>query len=327
MTRLVLLECWFGPFPAWFDFYLKSCELNHDVNWVVFTDQAPPPRQPANVRFVALKKNALEEQASTALGVPIKLASGFKVCDLRPTFGLLFRDHVKDYDFWGYNDSDLFWGRIRTFLTPELFDRYDVLSACRTSICGQFTLFKNNDRMRRVFEYIPDYLKLLEDPAPAYADEVRLDEALLKTDLRIYRRQLQVHDVGSDEWEQKARALELKEKGHLDDWFWEGGACRWETGRLIHIASGKETMFFHFKHWKGIWKRERLVPPLGYRDNLFHGFDITEQGIHPLYKNSAAIIGPATVGISTLPYRTRTLFMKTRERAAQGLRGVKRRLF
>lgn len=66
-------------------------------------------------------------------------------------------------------------------------------------------------------------------------------------------RQLQIHDLGSDEWRHRAEKLERDETGTLDGLFWEGGDSFWQAGRLLHAASGKEAMFFHFHHWKHQW--------------------------------------------------------------------------
>jgi len=67
-----------------------------------------------------------------ASGWPRRLASK-KLCDTRPLWGLLFREELRDYSWWGYGDVDgLFGGGVRRLFSPTLLSRYDVLSGyCR----------------------------------------------------------------------------------------------------------------------------------------------------------------------------------------------------
>lgn len=328
--KIALIECWFGPYPPWHDLYLRTCERNADVSWIVFSDQPIPRRVPSNVIFLTLTKNELAARASRALGVPIDLPTCIKVCELRPMFGLLFSDVLTGFTHWGYNDSDVFWGRIRHFVTDEILIKYDIITSCRTSICGQFTLFRNEGVMKEIFRLIPSYSSGFQTASLTYMDETGLDDAVKSTSLKVLRRQLQIHDVGSKIWEDKARELELNEKGHLDDWFWEGGACRWQNGVITHIGSGSESMFFHFKSWKTEWRRRGHQCGMIFSKEAMSGFEIREDGIHPIYIRKARVRGT----LFKIRYRWPTrLFMLlatgklfTRKKAA-GVKRLVRKLF
>lgn len=293
MKKICLIEVWFGPFPPWHDFYLKTCELNPRVDWLIFHDAPRPARAPTNIRFVPLTKSELERRASVVLGDEILLPSGFKVCDLRPAFGAVFSDWLSGFDFWGYNDSDLFWGDITRFVTDQVLDCYDVVTSCRASVVGQFTLFRNTGVTRFFHQLIPNYTQIVKQPGPGYLDEGSVDTTAVSNHLRIYRRQLQVHDLNAPEWEAKARAMELAEAGNLNDWFWEEGPCHWDNGRLVHCRTGREAMFVHFKTWKSRWRANASVPRgLPFSDRLLVGFSISEKGLHPRFKPAMLPLAP-----------------------------------
>ncbi len=290
MPSIALVECWFGPFPVWHDFYLKSCEQNPDINFIIVYDGGDPSRRPKNVRWIKLSKPALEARAKKILGTEIRLANGFKVTDLRPAFGAIFRDELKDFEFWGYNDSDMFWGQILQFLPRTVLDNYDVITGCRTSVVGQFTLFRNSGITQDVYQLLPEFSATINRPEPAHLDEDILDSVCAQAKLKIYRRQLQVHDAGSMEWEKRARTLHTNEGCDPAEWFWEEGECVWLDGKLTHAKTGRDVMFVHFKSWKRDWNKMFLVPRLIYWDNQLRGFRISERGIDIIPRKSAALV-------------------------------------
>lgn len=54
--------------------------------------------------------------------------SYYKVIDLKPMFGVLFKHHLRHFKFWGHCDNDLIFGDLRKFLYPKLLEANDVLS-------------------------------------------------------------------------------------------------------------------------------------------------------------------------------------------------------
>jgi len=323
-TSIALVECWFGPFPAWHDLYLRTCAANPTVQWVIFHDAPAPKRRSENVRFVHLTKEDFVCRISRVLNRPFVLTSGHKACDFKPAFGAIFADFLADFSFWGYNDSDLFWGDIRHFITEELLANHDIITGCRTSIVGQFTLFRNAGVTREVHTLIDDYENKIITSKTEHLDEGELDHAVSVKGLRICRRQLQVHDENAPEWEQMARQLEMEERGNLDEWFWEGGPCLWKEGHLTHIATGKETMFFHFRTWKYHWRENGLLHRLVYRDAFLDGFTITRQGMRLRFKPQWFLLEACSRGLHGI---RRGVFYcgRAMERVKRIPRGIMRR--
>ena len=85
------------------------------------------------------------------MGFEIVVESGYKLCDFKPALGYIFSDYIKKYDFWGYCDIDIIFGNIRAFMTDDLLNEYDVISARHDYLTGCFALYKNNQDMCELF--------------------------------------------------------------------------------------------------------------------------------------------------------------------------------
>ena len=56
--------------------------------------------------------------------------------------------------FYGWCDTDLLFGDIRSVYTDEILARYDVLSTHADRISGHFALFRNTRRNRTMYRRI-----------------------------------------------------------------------------------------------------------------------------------------------------------------------------
>ena len=325
MKSIALVEVWFGPFPKWYNLYLLSCGMNQTIDFFVFCDGKIPKHYPKNVHFVRLTEQELKEKVLAKFGVEFKRPN---IGDLRPAMGSLFEDYLKDFDFWGYNDSDLIWGDIRHFITEDLLGNYDIITSCRASIVGQFTIFRNKSLTKYIHRIIPHFEQRICSGKPGYTEENLLNQMVEVFRYRVYRKQLQVHDEeNSTEWMEWALKLELTEKGNLDDWFWEKGPCEWEGGHLCHSATRAEVMFFHFKNWKFWWRDHDLLPfKLVYWKRIHDGFIVTKDGIKMIYKPGWKVAGGFVEFVIKVCGRLKFLSKKMRGECTRIYRGIKRRL-
>jgi hypothetical protein len=63
-------------------------------------------------------------------GTPLprfQAAGGYKVVDVKPLFGFLFREYIQDYEFWAHVDNDLVFGNIAGLMNP-MMDEFDVIT-------------------------------------------------------------------------------------------------------------------------------------------------------------------------------------------------------
>lgn len=97
-----------------------------------------------------------------------------KFCDLKPAYADIFRDEVELYDYWGFCDMDIIWGDIRSYMTDDILNNYDIISSRKNAISGHFNLFRNTPQINQLYKKLPDYKKLFEVPEFKWTDEVVL---------------------------------------------------------------------------------------------------------------------------------------------------------
>lgn len=153
MKRIVLILPYFGKFREDFPFWLKSVEHNSTIDFFIFTDQLIE-NVPCNVTVYQTSLHEIEGLARKYVDEKCIIPTGYKLCDYKPAYGEIFKDYLKDYDFWGHCDCDLIFGDIRHFITDSILDNNDrILSR------GHLTLYRNtpevNAYYRRIVE--PSY--------------------------------------------------------------------------------------------------------------------------------------------------------------------------
>lgn len=138
MKRIAFIIPYYGKFNNYFNLWLESCRANSTVDWYVITDNHDVYNFPSNVHKVMMGLDEVRHRFNVALNMNIALTRPYKFCDLKPSFGYIFPEIIKEYDFWGWCDVDLIWGNIRSFLTEEVLENYDMISRW-----GHCTLIKN----------------------------------------------------------------------------------------------------------------------------------------------------------------------------------------
>jgi hypothetical protein len=102
------------------------------------------------------------------------LTTPYKLCDIRPAYGLIFEDFIKEFEFWGWGDIDLIFGSVKEFDLNYLFGKYDVISFRKRWLSGSFCLIKNNDILNRLFLTSKDIRKIFSSPVYLGFDEISL---------------------------------------------------------------------------------------------------------------------------------------------------------
>src|SRR5690242_17250860 len=110
---IVLLIAYFGQWPPWINFFIESCRANRDIDWVIFTDAGKPENTADNVRIIDIPFDDYQKLVSRSLRINFNPADSYKICDVRPAFGILHYDIVRGYDWFGFGDVDVIYGRIR----------------------------------------------------------------------------------------------------------------------------------------------------------------------------------------------------------------------
>lgn len=146
MKKCVIILPYFGHFNNYFDIFLKSCEYNPQFDWLIFTDETKQYCYPDNVHVYPFTLHEVKKLAQSKIDQDVKLDFPYKLCDYKPTYGLLFEEYIQNYEYWGHCDCDLIFGNLKDMLTPLLDADYDKIFAA-----GHLTLYKNTAENNRRF--------------------------------------------------------------------------------------------------------------------------------------------------------------------------------
>ena len=155
MKSSIIFYCpYFGTIEkTQFSLWLKSCKVNQDISFMIFTDDAEALKVelPGNVQIVTMTWEQFQTLVQSKFDYPISLETAYKICDYRPAFGYIFSDYVNGYDFWGYTDSgDTLYGNIEKFLTDDILSQYNKIH-----IYGHMSLYRNTVENNMCFKIMP----------------------------------------------------------------------------------------------------------------------------------------------------------------------------
>ena len=98
-NKILLIIAYFGEFHNYFDLFLKSCEWNPDVNWLIVTDNKVEYNYPKNVQKVETTFEQLKEKIQSLYDFPVALEKPYDLCDLKVAYGEIFQNYIKGYKF------------------------------------------------------------------------------------------------------------------------------------------------------------------------------------------------------------------------------------
>ena len=238
-----------GKYPWYFPYFLHSCRYNPTIDFLIFTDNNDPNLVlPENVKILPYSIEAFKADAAKALGFEVAAETGYKLCDFKPAYGYIFADFISEYDFWGYCDVDVIFGNIRSFMTDELLNDYDIISARHDYLTGCFSLYRNTPFFRELFKQSKDYRKVFTDPRNFFFDETNFAFEAFERGLHYSQIHTEVesmtHVVRRLQEANKLRAL-------FEFQIVEGfaGNMLWEKGTLIYRKQF-EAMLYHLVRFK-----------------------------------------------------------------------------
>ncbi|HET7316006.1 MAG TPA: DUF6625 family protein [Sphingomicrobium sp.] len=284
--RIAVLIPWFGPWPAWIDFFMESCRANRTIDWFFFTDAEPPANRPPNVKFIRRSFEDYRDELSIKLGTKVAADVPYKLCDIRPALPYVHGELVNGYDFVGFGDIDVIYGDIRAFYDSSTLDRYDLLSSHRDRVSGHFCLVRNTPEMTTLFRDARGWKE-----AVGRTEYSNFDERGLYNHLRGKRgRFLPPRPLSHRCLFREAYST----PGATDRMRWY-----WKDGRLTNEFYPRHAfMYLHFMSWhSNRWYGDQpgadpnapapwsLLPDMvqiDWRDARERGFMISPNGIQPI---------------------------------------------
>lgn len=163
MDKKIAIICpYFGKLPVWFDLLLYSCSRNESIDFYFFTD-CDIPKTYGNTIFYRISFEDYCNLVSSKLTIKFQPNSPYKLCDLKPFYGIIHKDLIGEYDFWGFADMDLVYGDLSELVKKVESGRYDLITTHADRVAGHFTLIRNASRYTDLCYKIHRWNELLQD--------------------------------------------------------------------------------------------------------------------------------------------------------------------
>jgi len=246
--RIAFIILYFGKVPWYFNFFNKSCSYNLDVDFILITDLNVTENLANNITLVRSSIDEISKRFTETLGFEVNIVHPYKLCDLRPAYGLVFSDLIEGYDFWGYCDIDLVFGNIRAFITSDILNRHEVVTIKKEYISGPFSLFKNNEKINNIFKKSKDYQRVFQEPLHYDFDECNWEWEPLQEGKDIFQLNSEVASI--------THVIKEAERAGDIVAYWQSlellpGDLVWDRGELFHKIDGR-AMLCHFVFFKDI---------------------------------------------------------------------------
>lgn len=144
--KMVIIGFYYGKFPEWMQYWLKSCADNSAIDFMLVTD-IQISNLPSNVTVVNLSLAQVKDLFEKKLGMQVALSKPYKLCDFRPLYGVLLEEYIKQYDYWGHCDFDLVWGDIAKFVR-----QYDIRNYDKFLPLGHLALYRNSETVNNYYK-------------------------------------------------------------------------------------------------------------------------------------------------------------------------------
>lgn len=153
MKRIALLLPQFGKVPNYFDLWLISAKHNPTIDFYIISDiDFAEYSVPSNVEIISTNFRKMVDAISNSINFKVYIKDPYKLCDYKPAYGIVFKDILSGYDFWGHIDPDVIMGDLRKFLTEEVLNRYSKIYTR-----GHLTIYANDLEANNYYRINHDY--------------------------------------------------------------------------------------------------------------------------------------------------------------------------
>ncbi len=193
--KICFVSVYLGVPPAYFKMWYESALFNKDVDFLIICDKSfynsfllLKLDLNKNVRFVIKTLQEIKEDIKKSINVEsVSLNFPYKLCDYKPFWGLVYKDYLIGFDFWGYCDLDTVFG--------DFFNQFDLSNKKikRYQRWGHLFLVKNNFECTNLFLKTPTK----EQKFVTYLDACSEDINVLFDELNGFYKIWQIYDKDS----------------------------------------------------------------------------------------------------------------------------------
>lgn len=145
MKSVAIICAYFGALPGCYRTWLRSCECNPSIDFLLFTDQEIVSHF-ANFHPIRMTFEEMRSLVNERIGYKVALDYPYKLCDLKPMYGIFFEKYLEKYDYWGHCDMDLVFGDLRSFFEQYELEKYDKFLDL-----GHLSIYRNTSENNKRF--------------------------------------------------------------------------------------------------------------------------------------------------------------------------------
>ena len=233
--------CVGGGLPDYFPYWMKSASKNTGIDFYIPTNaDIKHYEKYNNIKFLCMSVEEFWKKVQEIFDFPI--TKGFyKIAEYRPFWGIVFKELLEKYDYWGYADCDLIFGDILKFIKPYLNNGEKVIGKY-----GHFRLIKNTEELCSIpfrslqgFRYPLTVEKVFTSDFCWYFDEIAGFE------VRCHQAGIKVISLGNvlADVTSKYKFFSVGDKN--GSW-----GFVWDNGKLVgynDLNEEKEFMYVHYQ--------------------------------------------------------------------------------
>lgn len=229
--KIAMINIYQGGLPGWLSKFIDQVNLLKNFSWTLIHFCGESYVR-GNFRMLKVSYDSLDAITLERLGIKITWKGARdrrKIGELRPTFAKLFPDLVRGFDWWGYYDLDVVFGKLNWFFTDALLTNFETASASSMDKwSGPFQLVKNVETTNNLFMNHPDWRHLITNPKYNLFDEDVMGGLSKKARIRsLHIPQWQAHD---------------RMRGHPN--------LKMIDGHIFDVVNNRTVCMFHFPRTK-----------------------------------------------------------------------------
>ncbi len=170
-NKIAIIIPYFGTFPEWFNLYLESCSYNNFIDFIFYTDCDKTTADIPNVIYNKISFKDYCQKVSNALNINFHPDKPYKLCDVRPFYGIIHKDILNSYAFWGFGDIDVVYGDLSIILNNHNLAKYDIITTHTDRVAGHFTVIRTNSKLTYLCYKIKNWRYKLEQQKNFSIDE------------------------------------------------------------------------------------------------------------------------------------------------------------
>ena len=223
-NKIILIQLWFGEIPDYFWYHYETTKDILGFDFILFTDQNIKLNS-KNYKVVNITKEDIELKLLEKLNYEIKIPNNKKACDLKASFGDLFKEYILDYEYFGCYDIDTLFGEVYKGIKNYL-GHYDFITigneTFHNRLSGPFLIIKNTEDLRTLYKN-GDYVGcMLNENVQCYEEHTLSDLAKEKYEIKIVdSMNCETHNGGKNSYD-----------------------VRWSGGKIL--VNSEEKILYHF---------------------------------------------------------------------------------